>query len=148
MNAAGPPTLSREGKVYSLWLGDGQNRLDLDWIATVDAHLGEVEASPAPRALVTSASGNCWSTGIDLDWIAANAEKTALARGIIDQLADADDLAGRAMELAETLADKDPATLGAIKEGLYAGLLAQLHDLVAIRLGLSDAELAPASAGE
>jgi Delta3-Delta2-enoyl-CoA isomerase len=223
------PTLSREGNVYLLWLGDGQNRLNLDWVTTVEAHLGEVEASPAPRALVTSAMGNCWSTGIDLDWIAANAEKTgeflerlhallarvlalgvpsvaaiqghafaagamlalahdqrvmrpdrgyfclpeidlslpftpamtelirarlnpqvaheamttgrryggadALAYGIVDQLTDADDVAARAIELAETLADKDPATLAAIKQRLYGGVLAQLHDPAAIRPG-------------
>jgi enoyl-CoA hydratase/carnithine racemase len=223
------PTLSRDGKVYSLWLGDGQNRLTLDWIATVEAHLGEVEDSPAPRALVTSASGKCWSTGIDLDWIAANGDKTqeflerlhalfahvlalgvptvaaiqghafaagamlalahdervmrrdwgyfclpeidlslpftpamteliqarlnpqvaheamttgrryggadALSHGIVDQLADADDLAVRTIELAATLADKDPATLAAIKQRLYAGVLAQLHDPAATRPG-------------
>jgi enoyl-CoA hydratase/carnithine racemase len=223
------PTLSREGKVYSLWLGDGQNRMNLDWIATVDAHLSEVEAAPAPRALVTSASGRCWSTGIDLDWIAANAEQTgeflerlhgllarvlalgvpsvaaiqghtfaagamlalahdqrvmrrdwgyfclpeidlslpftpamtelikarlspqvaheamttgrryggadALAHGIVDRLVDADDPRTRAIELAGTLADKDPATLGAMKQRLYAGVLAQLHDPAAIRPG-------------
>jgi enoyl-CoA hydratase/carnithine racemase len=229
VNVDNLPTLSREGKVYLLWLGEGQNRLNLDWIAAVEAHLGEVEASPAPRALVTSASGNCWSTGIDLDWIAANSEKTqdflerlhalfarvlalgvptvaalqghtfaagamlalahdqrvmredrgyfclpeidlslpftpamtelirarlnpqvaheamttgrryggaeALARGIVDQLADQAGLAARASELAGTLADKDPATLAAIKQRLYAGVLAQLRDPVATRPG-------------
>jgi enoyl-CoA hydratase/carnithine racemase len=223
------PRLSREGNVYLLWLGDGQNRLNLDWIAAVEAHLGELEDSPAPRALVTSASGKCWSTGIDLDWIAANPEKTeeflerlhalfarvlalgvptvaaiqghafaagamlalahdqrvmrrdlghfclpeidlslaftpamielirarlnpqvaheamttgrryggadALAHGIVDQLADSDELAVRAIELAATLADKDPATLAAIKQRLYAGVLAQLHDPAATRPG-------------
>jgi Delta3-Delta2-enoyl-CoA isomerase len=212
-----------------LWLGDGQNRLTLDWIARVEAHLGEVEDSPAPRALVTTASGKCWSTGIDLDWIAANVEKTeeflerlhalfarvlalgvptvaaiqghafaagamlalahdqrvmrqdwgyfclpeidlslpftpamtelirarldpqvaheamttgrrydgadALARGIVDQLADADDLPARAINLAEPLADKDPATLAAIKQRLYARALAELHDPAATRPG-------------
>jgi enoyl-CoA hydratase/carnithine racemase len=212
-----------------LWLGDGQNRLTLDWIATVEAHLGEVEESAAPRALVTTASGKCWSTGIDLDWIAANVEKTeeflerlhalfarvlalgvptvaaiqghafaggamlalahdqrvmrqdwgyfclpeidlslpftpamtelirarldpqvaheamttgrryngadALARGIVDQLADAEDLPARAIDLAEALADKDPATLAAIKRRLYARALAELHDPAATRPG-------------
>jgi enoyl-CoA hydratase/carnithine racemase len=229
VNVDSSPTLSREGKVYLLWLGDGQNRLTLDWIATVEAHLGEVEESPAPRALVTTASGKCWSTGIDLDWIAANVEKTeeflerlhalfarvlalgvptvaaiqghafaagamlalahdqrvmrgdwgyfclpeidlslpftpamtelirarldpqvaheamttgrrydgadALARGIVDQLADAEDLPARANDLAETLADKDPATLAAIKQRLYARALAALHDPAPTRPG-------------
>src|SRR5262249_8288969 len=76
VNLDNSPRLSREGNVYLLWLGGGQNRMNLDWIGAVEAHLGELEKSPAPRALVTSASGKCWSTGIDLDWIAANAEKT------------------------------------------------------------------------
>jgi enoyl-CoA hydratase/carnithine racemase len=223
------PTLSREGNVYLLWLGDGQNRLDLDWIATAEAHLTEVEASPAPRALVTSASGNCWSTGIDLDWIAAHGEQAeeflerlhalfaqvlalgvptvaaiqghafaagamlalahdqrvmrqdrgyfclpeidlslpftpamtelirarldpqvahetmttgrrysgpdALACGIVDQLADLEDVAPRAIELAEALAEKNPATLTTIKQRLYAGVLARLRDPAATRPG-------------
>jgi enoyl-CoA hydratase/carnithine racemase len=229
MNVDNSPTLTREGKVYLLWLGGGQNRMNLDWIAAVDAHIAEVEASGAPRALVTSASGNCWSTGIDLDWIAANTEKIeefleglhalfarvlalgvptvaaiqghafaagamlalahdqrvmredggyfclpeidlslpftpgmtelirarlnpqvaheamtmgrrysgadALAAGIVDQLADADGLAARAVELAGRMADKDAATLATIKQRLYAGLLAQLRDPAATRPG-------------
>ena len=70
LNLDNSPRLSREGNVYLLRLGGRQNRITTDWIATVEAHLSEVERSPVPRALVTSASGNCWSTGIDLDWIA------------------------------------------------------------------------------
>jgi Delta3-Delta2-enoyl-CoA isomerase len=222
VNADNSPALSREGNVFLLWLGGGQNRLDLDWIATVQTHLDRIETSPAPRALVTSASGNCWSTGIDLDWIAANGEQApeflerlhelfarvlglgvptvaaiqghafaagamlalahdqrvmrrdrgyfclpevdlslpftpamtelirarlepqvahemmttgrryggpdALACRIVDQLADLDDVAPRAIELAEGLAEKDQATLATIKQRLYEGVLARLRD--------------------
>jgi enoyl-CoA hydratase/carnithine racemase len=59
----------------------------------------------------------------------------ALARGIVDQLADADGLAACAIELAGALADKDPATLAGIKQRLYAGVLAKLHDPAATRPG-------------
>ena len=40
----------------------------------------------------------------------------------------ADQVLPRAIELAAALADKDPATLGAIKRRLYAGALAALRD--------------------
>jgi enoyl-CoA hydratase/carnithine racemase len=33
-----------------------------------------VQAAPAPRALVTKATGKFWSNGLDLEWMAANSE--------------------------------------------------------------------------
>jgi len=38
----------------------------------IEAHLDEVQAAPAPRALVTKATGKFWSNGLDLEWMAAN----------------------------------------------------------------------------
>jgi Delta3-Delta2-enoyl-CoA isomerase len=66
------PSLSREQDVFVLDLGDGENRLNPDWLTSVTALLDEVEAAPAPRALVTTAQGKIWSNGLDLDWLAAN----------------------------------------------------------------------------
>jgi enoyl-CoA hydratase/carnithine racemase len=69
-----PPSLSRDGDVFVLDLGDDENRFNPDWVGGVNAALDEVEAAPAPRALVTTATGKVWSNGLDLDWFAANVE--------------------------------------------------------------------------
>lgn len=69
------PTLDRQKDVFVLDLGDGDNQLHPDWIAAVDAALDEVEGAAGPRALVTTASGKSYSTGLDLEWLAAHAER-------------------------------------------------------------------------
>ncbi len=62
------PTLTREGDVFTLDLGDGENRFNGDSLDAIEAALDEVEAA-APCALVTSARGKIWSNGLDLEWI-------------------------------------------------------------------------------
>ncbi|AQA24647.1 enoyl-CoA hydratase/isomerase family protein [Rhodococcus sp. MTM3W5.2] len=69
------PTLSRDGDVYVLNLGSGENRFNPDWLDAVDAHLDTVEAAEGPRALVTTAAGKIWSNGLDLPWLMANADQ-------------------------------------------------------------------------
>jgi Delta3-Delta2-enoyl-CoA isomerase len=89
MNADSPdrtlPTLERDGDVYLLDLGDGENRFNEGWVAAVAAHLDQVEAEPAPRALVTKATGKFWSNGLDLEWMAANPD---LIQDFVPQLHD------------------------------------------------------------
>ncbi|MER5480137.1 enoyl-CoA hydratase-related protein [Streptomyces sp. NPDC002734] len=69
------PTLDRQGDVFVLDLGDGENRFHPDWIASVDSALDEVEKAEGPKALVTAATGKFWSNGLDLDWLLAHAEE-------------------------------------------------------------------------
>ena len=69
------PTVSRDGELVVLDLGDGENRLDADWVDAVEAALREAEALEAPRALVTVASGKFWSNGLDLEWMGANGDQ-------------------------------------------------------------------------
>lgn len=64
------PTLSRDGDVHVLHLGDGENRFSPGWMREVHDLLGEVTADPAP--LVTTAAGKIWSNGLDLEWLQAN----------------------------------------------------------------------------
>ncbi len=64
------PTLSKDGDVHVLHLGDGENRFSPDWMANVAELLDAVRADPAP--LVTTASGKVWSNGLDLEWLQAN----------------------------------------------------------------------------
>ncbi|NYV77193.1 enoyl-CoA hydratase-related protein, partial [Streptomyces sp. UH6] len=69
------PTLDRQGDVFVLDLGDGENRFHPDWIASVNSALDEVEKAEGPRALVTAATGKFWSNGLDLDWLFAHADR-------------------------------------------------------------------------
>jgi Delta3-Delta2-enoyl-CoA isomerase len=55
-------------------LGEGDHRFNPESIARIHAVLDEVEALPAPRALVTVASGKIWHNGLDLDWLGAHAD--------------------------------------------------------------------------
>ena len=66
------PHLSSDGPIHVLDLGSGQNRINPDWIADVNAALDDVTESEPPRGLVTTASGEFFSMGLDLDWMAAN----------------------------------------------------------------------------
>ena len=64
------PTLTRDGDVHVLHLGDGEQRFSPDWMREVHELLAEVVADPAP--LVTTATGGIWSNGLDLEWLQAN----------------------------------------------------------------------------
>lgn len=50
------PTLDRQDNVFVLNLGDGENCLHPDWIASANAAPDEVENADAPHALVTAAT--------------------------------------------------------------------------------------------
>ncbi len=67
--------LERDGDVFVLSLGDGENRFNDDFISGFNAALDEVEAAPSPRALVVTGEGKIWSNGLDLDWMGQNAER-------------------------------------------------------------------------
>lgn len=69
------PGMQRDGDVFVLDLGADENRFDGDSVAAIEACLDEVVAAPAPRALVTAASGRIWSNGLDLDWMGAHPDE-------------------------------------------------------------------------
>jgi hypothetical protein len=50
-------TLSRAGPIWTLDLGDDENRFSPAWLKAVDSALDELEASTGPAALVTSGQG-------------------------------------------------------------------------------------------
>lgn len=64
--------LERDGDVFILDLGVGENRFNADLVAALNECLDEIVSTPAPRAMVTTASGKYWSNGFDLEWISAN----------------------------------------------------------------------------
>jgi Delta3-Delta2-enoyl-CoA isomerase len=69
------PTLDKDGEVFVLNLGDGENRFHPDWMASVNDALDQVEGTDGPRALVTAATGKFFSNGLDLEWLGSNADQ-------------------------------------------------------------------------
>ena len=69
------PRLDRDGEVFLLDLGDGENRFNPEWVGAVSAALDEVAGAEGPRAVVTTATGKFWSNGLDLDWLGSHAEE-------------------------------------------------------------------------
>jgi Delta3-Delta2-enoyl-CoA isomerase len=69
------PHLDRQGDVFILDLGDGENRFHPDWLTSVNAALDEVEKAGDSCALVTAATGKIFSNGLDLDWLGANPDR-------------------------------------------------------------------------
>jgi enoyl-CoA hydratase/carnithine racemase len=111
------PTLQRDGEIYLLDLGDGENRFNTDFLDAVEAHLDEVSAAPGPRALVTKATGKFWSNGLDLEWMAANPE--GLERFV-----------GRVHELLARVLELDVPAVAALQGHTFAAgaMLALAHD--------------------
>lgn len=62
-------TMTRDGDVVVLNLGDEQNRFTPDFVATFNDHLDSIEATDGPCAVVTTGTGKIYSTGLDLDWV-------------------------------------------------------------------------------
>ena len=69
------PSLDRDGDVFLLDLGTDENRFNPEWVGAIEALLDEVAGAPAPRALVTTATGKFWSNGLDLEWMGANVDE-------------------------------------------------------------------------
>jgi enoyl-CoA hydratase/carnithine racemase len=67
------PSMERDGAVFVLSLGDGENRFNAVFLDGLEACLTEVEAA-APCALVTTAVGKIWSNGLDLEWLGGEGE--------------------------------------------------------------------------
>jgi enoyl-CoA hydratase/carnithine racemase len=67
--------LERDGDVFVLSLGDGENRFNDTFLEEFNDSLDEVEAAPSPRALVVTAEGKIWSNGLDLDWMGQNQDR-------------------------------------------------------------------------
>ncbi|MEH6795471.1 MAG: enoyl-CoA hydratase/isomerase family protein [Rhodococcus sp. (in: high G+C Gram-positive bacteria)] len=85
------PYLDRVDDVFVLSLGnrgvdDTENRIGPNWIAEMNALLDEVEASSGPAALVTTATGKYFSTGVDLSWGAENLDQINRFIGTVQEL--------------------------------------------------------------
>lgn len=121
------PHLERYGDVFVLFLGDegerdGQNALHPDLVDGVNRLLDEVEAHDGPAALVTTAIGKYYSTGLDTAWIAEN----------VDQI---NPYVTRVQELFARILTFPMATVAAVPGHVYGGgaILAVAHDHVVMR---------------
>lgn len=116
------PSLREQDDVFILDLGDGENRFNPERNGVIEELLEEVEGAPAPRALVTVATGKAWSNGLDLEWFQANPERVQEALDQTERL------------IAAVLKAGVP-TVAAIQGHCFAGgaMLALAHDYLIMR---------------
>ena len=67
-----PAALTQDGPVWTLTLGEDENRFSPDWLTSMEEALAAVRGSEERIALVVTASGKFFSNGLDLDWVTAN----------------------------------------------------------------------------
>ena len=110
-------SLSREGDVFILNLGDTENRFNFDSVGQLGSLLDTVDAAEGPKALVTVGTGKFWSNGLDLDWMLAES---------IDLRA----LVVPVQELFARILEASYPTVAAIQGHCYAAgaMLALAHD--------------------
>jgi Delta3-Delta2-enoyl-CoA isomerase len=70
--------LTRDGSVFVLRMGDGENKCNRTFVDSLTRLLDEVEAAPGEAALVTTGADRFYSTGLDLPWLATGAERPEL----------------------------------------------------------------------
>jgi enoyl-CoA hydratase/carnithine racemase len=61
------PTLHRDAPVWTLDIGDDENRFSLAWLEQIEAYLSEIETGDEPIALLTRGTGKFFSNGLDLE---------------------------------------------------------------------------------
>ena len=68
-------TISSDGPVWTLDLGDDENRFSPDWLEAAGSALDQIEDSTEPAVLVTTGGGKFYSNGLDLEWLGQNLEQ-------------------------------------------------------------------------
>ncbi|MGN6473399.1 MAG: enoyl-CoA hydratase-related protein [Mycobacteriales bacterium] len=111
------PTLSRDGDVAVLNIGNDENRFSPEWLDGMHECLDEVESLGTPAALVTVADGKFWSNGLDLDWLTSHPDQFEAYLTLVQRL------------LSRMLTLPMP-TVAAIQGHCFAagGMLAMAHD--------------------
>ena len=70
-----PATLTTGSPVWTLNLGEDENRFSPDWLTSMEQALATVRDSDEPASLVVTANGKFFSNGLDLDWVTANPDQ-------------------------------------------------------------------------
>ena len=68
-------SISTDGPIWTLDLGEEENRFSPEWLDVVDSALDQVEAATGPAALVTTGQGKFYSNGLDLDWLGGHLDQ-------------------------------------------------------------------------
>ena len=69
------PTLSQDGALWTLHLGDDENRFTPAFLDEADGFLADLASSSEPAALVTTGGGRFYSNGLDLEWLGAHPQR-------------------------------------------------------------------------
>lgn len=69
------PALVKSDQVWTLNIGEDENRFSPEWLTAMEETLADVRASAEPCALVIAGSGKFYSNGLDLEWILAHADQ-------------------------------------------------------------------------
>jgi enoyl-CoA hydratase/carnithine racemase len=79
--------LSRDGDVFVLRVGAGENRFGPDTLRDWNEALDQVEAFEGPKALVTTGAGKFYSNGLDLDYMLSSEDAQAYLKRVLDVMA-------------------------------------------------------------
>jgi enoyl-CoA hydratase/carnithine racemase len=113
--------LTYEEKIAILDLGDDENRFSPGFLDEIDAHLDDIVGAGA-QGLVTTGGGKFYSNGLDLDWLAANGERTQWYVGRVQAM------------LARVLTLPVPTAAAVVGHAFGAGaMLALAHDFRVMR---------------
>jgi enoyl-CoA hydratase/carnithine racemase len=114
--------LDRDGDVWILRMGEGENRFNRRWLDAVNAALDRVEAAGGPAALVTTGDRKFYTNGMDLDWLATVS-------------AEADRFLTEVNRLFARLLGFPVETVAAVNGHAFGAgaVLAAAHDLVVMR---------------
>ncbi len=116
------PALTHDGPLWTIDLGDDENRFSPQLLTSVTEFLDDLAASSAPAALVTIGGGKFYSNGLDLDWLGANpTEMGAYVR--------------RVQELFEKVLTLPVPTVAAVNGHAFGAgaMLAMAHDYRVMR---------------
>lgn len=78
--------IANDGPIWTLDLGEDENRFSPDWLNAVMSSLDQLEASVEPAALVTIGQGKFYSNGLDLEWLGQHLDEYATYVGQVQEL--------------------------------------------------------------
>lgn len=111
------PSLTQDGPLWTLDLGDDENRFSPDFLTEAIDALRGLAAASEPAALVTTGSGKFFSNGLDLDWLGAHPDELG-------------PYVARIQELFELVLTLPVPTVAAVNGHAFGGgaMLAMAHD--------------------
>ncbi|GGU20142.1 enoyl-CoA hydratase-related protein [Nocardioides albus] len=68
-------TISTDGPLWTLDLGDDENRFSPERLDAVGEALDQIESSTEPAVLITTGGGKFFSNGLDLEWLGQNLDQ-------------------------------------------------------------------------